>query len=128
MTLNILNDGSVYDDAKVPMGFYVQDGRTIAQTPTEAVLVSGVNSTLGQDINVTITAARVVGAPLTPVSGQRLKFQFTQGGAGGFAITWNAIFKKTWADTGNTTGKVSTIEFEYDGTSWNAVAAQAPYA
>lgn len=97
------------------------------QTPTEAVLVSGVDTTIGELVSVTLTAARVVGAPLTPAIGQRLTFILTQGGAGGFAVTWNAVFKKTWADTGNTTGKISSISFVYDGTNWIQDGAQAPY-
>lgn len=101
-------------------------GGTI-QNPTEAVLVSGVDATLGEVVQVTITAARVVGAPLKATKGQQLEFTFIQGGAGAFAITWNAIFKKTWADTGNATGARSSIRFRYDGTNWNQIAAQSPY-
>jgi hypothetical protein len=127
MTQNVLTDGEIYDDTKVPPGFTVQDLRQIVQTPTETVLVSGVNATLGQSIKVTLSAARVVGAPLNPVIGQRLKFTFIQSGAGAFAITWNGVFKKVWSDAGNATGARSSIEFEYDGTNWNQVGGQAPY-
>ena len=76
---------------------------------------------------VTLTAARVVGAPLNPAIGQRLTFTLIQGGAGAFAVTWNAVFKKTWSDTGNATGARSTISYVYDGTNWNQDSAQAPY-
>lgn len=95
--------------------------------PSEAVLVSGVDAAQGNSVLVTLTAARLVGAPLNPRNGQKLKFTFIQGGAGAFAVTWNAVFKKIWSDTGNATGARSSIEYEYDGTNWNQVAAQAPY-
>jgi hypothetical protein len=98
-----------------------------AQTPTEAVLVSGVDATLGEHVEVTLTAARLVGVPLNPVTGQHLYFTLVQGGAGAFAVTWNAVFKVTWSNTGNATGARSTVGFAYDGTNWNQLAAQAPY-
>jgi hypothetical protein len=97
------------------------------QTPTEAVLVSGINCFLGNTVKVTLTAARLVGAPLNPQIGQCITFTFVQGGAGGFAVTWNAVFKKTWSDTGNVTGARASISYVYDGTNWNQSAAQAPY-
>lgn len=97
------------------------------QTPTEAVLVSGVNAATADIVAVTLTAARLVGAPLNPTVGQRLTFTFIQGGAGAFAVTWNAVFKKVWSDTGNATGARSSISFVYDGTNWNQDGAQAPY-
>lgn len=101
-------------------------GATIQQ-PTEAVLVSGVDSTLGNIVLVTLSAARVVGAPLKLVKGQELEFEFIQGGAGGWAVTWNAVFKVSWVDTNNTTGKRSGIRFRYDGTNLNQNAGQSPY-
>jgi hypothetical protein len=104
-----------------------KDLRRSYQTPSEAVLVSGVDATVGEIIEVTLTAARLVGAPLNPAVGQRLQFVLIQGGAGAFAVTWNAIFKKTWSDVGNATGARSTIAFQYDGTNWNQDGAQTAY-
>lgn len=101
--------------------------RRARQTPTEAVLVSGINAATAELVGVTLTAARLVGAPLNPAIGQRLTFTLIQGGAGAFAVTWNAIFKKTWADAGNAAGARSSISFFYDGTNWNQDGAQAPY-
>lgn len=95
--------------------------------PTEAVLVSGVDVSAGETVRVTLTAGRAVGAPLNPAVGQTVVFEFTQGGAGGYAITWNAVFKVTWSDAGNTVGKISATGFRYNGTNWMQVAAQAPY-
>src|SRR5205807_1518860 len=94
------------------------------QTPTEAVLVSGVNATVGDLINVTLTAARVAGAPLNPAAGQRLSFTLIQGGAGAFAITWNAVFKGITGGTSGATGTRATFTFNYDGANWNLEGAQ----
>lgn len=94
---------------------------------TETLLVSGLDVSQGNSCVITLTAARVVGAPLSPRIGQKFKFTFIQGGVGAFAVTWNVVFKKTWSDAGNATGTRSSIEYEYDGTNWNQVAAQAPY-
>lgn len=105
---------------------YSQEGCEFPQTPTEAVLVSGVNARQG-NVKVTLTAARVVGAPLNPGLGQYLAFTFVQDGTGGRNVTWNAVFKQSWSDTGNTLNKRSTIAFRYDGTNWNQVSAQTPY-
>jgi hypothetical protein len=95
--------------------------------PTEAVLVSGVDVRAGNMIKVTLTAARVVGAPLNPTAGQRLTYTLIQDGTGGWGVTWNAVFKQAWVDTGNTLNKRSSISFNYDGTNWNQDGAQAPY-
>lgn len=97
------------------------------QTPTETVLVSGVDVTAGEHVSVTLSAARLVGAPLNPQPGDHLYFTLIQNSTGGFAVTWNAIYKVSWSDTGNTANKRSTIGFWYDGGNWNQLAAQAPY-
>lgn len=105
-------------------------GRTAPQgvaTPTETVLVSGVDVINVAAIKTTITAARVVGAPLNPRAGQRVVHTFVQDGTGGWGITWNAVFKNGWSDTGNTANKRSSIEHYFDGTNWNQVGAQSPY-
>lgn len=97
------------------------------QTPSETTLVSGVDATAGELVAVTLTAARLVGAPTNPSTGQRLTFTLVQDGTGGRAVTWNAAFKVSWSDTGNTANKRSTISFNYDGTNWNQDGAQTPY-
>lgn len=119
------SDGNVIDQVgRIKVGKDLQRSR---QTPTETVLVSGVDATAGEQVDVTLTAARLVGAPLNPSIGQYLTFTLTQGGAGAFAVTWNAVFKVTWSDAGNATGKISGITFRYNGTNWTQVGAQAPY-
>lgn len=96
-------------------------------TPTEAVLVSGVDAATGNSVKVTLTAARVVGAPLNPTIGQRVVFTFVQDAVGGWAVTWNAVFKVTWSNVGNAALARSSIAFIYDGTNWNQDGAQTPY-
>jgi hypothetical protein len=96
----------------------------------DTALVAGLDvSGYGNYATSNITAARLIGAPLNPAQGQRFTFILRQTGAGGFAITWNAVFKGvTWSDVGNVAGRQSSISFEYDGVNWNQVGAQAPYA
>jgi hypothetical protein len=105
----------------------LKDFQRSRQTPTETVLVSGVDATAGELVSVTLSAARLVGAPLNPATGQRLTFILLQNGTGGFAVTWNAVFKVSWSDTGNTANKRSMISFVYDGTNWCQDGAQTPY-
>jgi hypothetical protein len=93
----------------------------------EGGLVAGVNASESLTFRTTLTAARVVGAPILPVIGRRIVFEFIQNGTGGWAVTWNAVFKVTWSDTGNTANKRTSIAFIYDGTNWNQDGAQAPY-
>jgi hypothetical protein len=95
--------------------------------PSEAVLVSGVDARNATAVQVVLTAARLVGAPIAPGIGQRVVFCFVQDGTGGRAVTWNAVFKGSWSNTGNTANKRSSIAFVYDGTNWNQDGAQAPY-
>lgn len=96
---------------------------------SEAALVAGLDtiSAASVHITVTLTAARVVGALLSKCKGQRAVFTFIQNGTGGWAVTWNAVYKHSWVDTGNTASKRSSIAFVYDGTNWNQDAAQSPY-
>lgn len=96
-------------------------------TPTEAVLVSGVDARHGSAVEVTLTAGRLVGKPLNPATGQQLTFIFVQNSTGGWAVTWHSIFKHAWNDTGNGPTKRSSIAFVFDGTNWNQDRAQTPY-
>jgi hypothetical protein len=123
----ILGSGGI--KSEVPLTPVPIASTTPVQQPTEAVLVSGIDSSLGSVIKVTVTAARLVGAPLNPTPGQTIQFIFVQGGAGAFAITWNAIFKgKTWSDAGNAAAARSSVCWTFDGINWNQDGAQAPYA
>lgn len=96
-------------------------------TVTEAALVAGVDASVTDAFKVTLTAARAVGVPTGLTPGQRVTFTFVQDGTGGRAVTWNAAFKVSWSDTGNTANKRSSVSFVYDGTNLNQTSAQAPY-
>lgn len=52
------------------------------------------------------------------IPGQKIVFHLTQDGTGGHTIDWDTMFVTSWADTGNTANKRSTIAFRYDGTDW----------
>jgi len=96
------------------------------QVVTEAVLVSGVYPYAGRDIDVTLSASRVVGAPLylsgeAAQAGDSLRFTVRQSGVGSFALTWNAVYKAAGiAETAASATAVDTVEFVFDGTNWNA--------
>lgn len=56
-------------------------------------------------------------APSNAHIGCRLSFKFTQDATGSRTVGWNATYKKSWTIS-PTANKISTIEFEYDGTNW----------
>lgn len=122
-----INVGTVADESALTVTKRRGDFDRMVFTPTEAVLVSGITTADNNTNKVTLTAARVVGAPLNPVAGQRVTFTFVQDGTGAWAVTWNAVFKLTWSDTGNSANKRSSISCVFDGTNWNADGAQTPY-
>ena len=120
-------------ETQLLMGGGINHGRFVPlvaalSTPSEAVLVSGIDASTGNIfVPAALTAARLVGAPLNPTTGQRITITIVQDGSGGRAVTWNAVFKVSWSDTGNTLNKRSSIAFIYDGTNWNQDGAQTPY-
>src|SRR6202040_4219591 len=61
-----------------------------SRTATEAELVSGLDASLAEDVQITLTANRVMGLPINAVANQRLHLILTEGGVGGFALTFNA--------------------------------------
>jgi hypothetical protein len=96
-------------------------------TPGETNFVAGVDASNAEYYSITLTANRVAGAPANPATGQRLTYTLIQNGTGGWTVGWNAVYKVSWSDTGNTANKRSTISFLYDGTNWNQDGAQTPY-
>jgi Pectate lyase superfamily protein/Right handed beta helix region len=86
------------------------------------------NPTLGEYVEVgALTGSIGVSTTTKHAKGARLTFRFLQDGTGGRAVTWNAVYKHAWSDTGNTANKQSTISFAYDGSSWVQQGAQSPY-
>lgn len=73
----------------------------------------------GSIVNITLTGAMTVAAPTNPqFVGQRLTFNFIQGGAGTFVTTWNAIFKKAADGAAGATGTAASKDFVWNGTNW----------
>lgn len=138
--INWVNDLRAEDTASVYLGeaaflnISVGAGARVIRKMPKAVtlthaLTIAVNAALGTDFTVTIFDNDTMGAPTNPSIGQRIKFTIIQEGTiGGFNMSWNAVYKVSWSNTGNTVNKRSSIEFQYDGTNWNQCSAQAPYA
>lgn len=101
--------------------------RRSVQTPTSSASIT-VDASAGEKVEPSVLAANAtINAPTNPSLGQELTFTFIQDGTGGRTVAWNAVFKQSWSDTGNTLNKRSTITFWYDGTNWNQQGAQTPY-
>lgn len=95
-------------------------------TLTDAATIA-VNAMVGAAVKVTLTGNRTMGAPTNATNGQRILFTIVQDGTGGRTLAWNAVFKQTWSDAGNTAAKRSSIAYVYDGTNWNQDGNQTPY-
>jgi len=70
----------------------------------------------------TLTGNITVNAPTGASKGMRLTFVFTQDGAGGHAINFDAVFKTSWVP-GAGAGAKNSISFVYDGTNWTQTSA-----
>lgn len=73
-------------------------------------------------IRMVLGGALTVSAPTNPGRGLRLRFIFQQDATGGRVVTWDAAFKVNWTPT-TAAGKVNTVEFEFDGSSWVQVGS-----
>jgi hypothetical protein len=94
---------------------------------TDAATIS-VDAALGNDFRVTIAGSRTFGNPTSGADGQRITFQITQGGAGGFTASWNSQYKfgTAGAPTLSTTaGATDVIGFIFNASlgSWLCVGA-----
>jgi hypothetical protein len=58
---------------------------------TDAATIA-VDAAAANDFRVTISASRTMASPTGGVDGQRITFQITQGGGGGFALTWQSRY------------------------------------
>lgn len=96
-------------------------------TSQESFLITGIDTSIANVFVSTLTGNATVAAPLNPTRGQRITLTFIQDGTGGRTVGWHTVFKQSWADTGNTLNKRSSISFTYDGTNWNQDGAQTPY-
>jgi len=101
--------------------------RRSVQTPSSSASIT-IDASAGEKVKPSVLAANAtINAPTNPSLGQELTFTFIQDGTGGRTVSWNAVFKQSWSDTGNTSNKRSSITFWYDGTNWNQQGAQTPY-
>src|SRR5437667_812466 len=75
---------------------------------TDAPIIA-VDASKSNYYTVTLAGNRVMGLPTNPINGQRMQFEIIQDGTGGRTLTWNAVFKVSWSDTGNTLNKRSSI-------------------
>ncbi len=96
------------------------------QTLTDAATIA-IDPANGTDYEVTLGGNRTVGAPSTPVTGQRINLVVIQDVTGGRTLAWNAVFKQGWSDIGNVANARASISFVYDGTNWNQIGAQNAY-
>jgi hypothetical protein len=94
---------------------------------TDATTIA-VNAGSGNDFRVTIKASRTIANPSSAVDGQRITFHITQGGSGGYHVTWQSQYKFGTAGAPTlSTGKgtTSVVGFIYNATlgSWLCVGA-----
>jgi hypothetical protein len=100
----------------------------LAPTVVNLAFVAGgttvVNTTLGNAFNLTLTASTTtLGNPANPVEGQVIRFRLTQGGAGGYTITYGSAYDFGTVGTPGLSvaaGAVDILGFEYvlSITSW----------
>lgn len=62
-------------------------------------------------IDITATSNVTIAAASHGRPGNRITFVITQGGAGGYTVTWDASYKLVWSDTGNTVGYKKSVSF-----------------
>ena len=86
---------------------------------TDAATIA-VNAALGNQFRVTVAASRMLGNPTGAADGQLMRFEFKQGGAGGWAITFDTKIKKplnlptlTWSTQ---PGAVDMVQLYYNAT------------
>jgi len=81
----------------------------------------------GDTILVNLDQNITINLPTETTDGMLLTFIFVQDATGGRTVSWNAQFKQTWSNTGNTAGKISTIKFYASGPYIYQIGAQSPY-
>lgn len=80
------------------------------------------------DYVITLDQNITINLPSNVRPNQEVRFRFIQNATGGYTVTWNAGFKVSWSNTGNTANKQSTIRFIYAGAGvYVQDGAQSPY-
>lgn len=97
-----------------PLGRVATVASAASITPNFTDAGAYISTTLTQNLTINDRASDAI----PPVVGQQVTFLLKQDGTGGWTTTWNAIYKTTYSDTGNTAGKRASVKFVYDGTNW----------
>jgi hypothetical protein len=87
-------------------------------TLTDAATIA-LNASLGNDFRVTIGASRTLGGPTIPTDGQQIRVQVTQGGAGSFTLSYNAVYDFGAAGSptlSTSVGAIDVLTFTYNAT------------
>lgn len=106
-------------------GIYIEAAQVVATDATPDL-----NCMAGNVVTFTATAASAWNAPeVIPPAGSEITVTITQGGAGGYAITWNAayVFPTAFSNAGNSVGTKTTVRFVSDGTKLVALGANVWY-
>ena len=92
-------------------------GKIVPQTLTNSAGTVTPNSVADGDIlDITLTAAVTTFAtPSYIADGATFTIRVTQGGTGGYNVTFDGGYKTSWSNTGNTTGKIATITLQNQG-------------
>lgn len=131
---NIIDGNTTNLDANVISGANVKilknQGITYNDTIVKTVISAGtvaVDALAQTELRITLNANTTISAPTNSFKGQRITFVLVQDGTGAWTVTWDAVFKKSWSDTGNTASKRSIVTFSYNGVNWEQISAQTPY-
>lgn len=95
-----------------------------AQAPAFAASYTP-DPTLGESVEMTLTANITVNAPANGLAGQRLVFKWLQDGTGTRTITYNAAYHTggaTAITTGANTMTIDMFECSRDGTTWRLIS------
>lgn len=108
-------------------GTCLLEGNEYSQTINYAASVTP-DARAGKYIAVgALTGNLTINAPTNPPAGpgipREVVFELVQDGTGGRTVTWNAVFRSNYTDTGNTSNKRNVIRFQWDGSAWNGIAS-----
>jgi hypothetical protein len=96
-----------------------------SQSPTFAASYTP-DPSLGAFIQIALSGNITIDPPSgLPRAGDELEFRFLQDATGGRTVTWDATFKNSYSNTGNTASKELTIRFRYTGIKWMQVGASS---
>lgn len=92
----------------------------VARTPVQLTDASTIatDASLGTHFYVTLAASRILGAPTNPQDGQRVMWEFIQGGAGSNTITLDSVFG-LGADISNIVLTTTVGKRDYMGAVYN---------